>query len=321
MSDIVILGSGPAGLTAALYAARSGRSVAVWEGPSPNGPLIDSPLVENFPGFPDGVPGYDLLDAMQRQAIRFGAEILPRTATALRPLPSGGALLTDETGAETAAPALIVATGATHRALGLPGEPALLGHGLSYCATCDGPFFRNRPVAVVGGGDTACTDALALAALASSVTLIHRRSSLRASAVLAHRVLADPRIHPVWDTVVDALLPAPPSPDAPTAPPRLAALTLRHLPDNAVTTLPVDALFVAIGLDPASALLAPWLPLAPDGTIPAPDTLPPLPGIFVAGDVADSVCRQAVTAAASGCRAALAAVRWLESRPSQENHP
>lgn len=306
MKTLVVIGSGPAGLTAALYAARAGLAPLVLEGPAPGGPLVNTPRIENIPGFPDGIGGFEFIDNLRRQAERFGAAYRGATVTAFAPRDGGGALLTLDDGEVLEAAAAVIATGAAHRPLGVPGEAELAGHGVSYCATCDGAFFRNKPVAVVGGGDTACEEALFLARMASSVTLVHRRDALRASKIQADRVLADPKIAVRWNRTVAAL-------DA--ADGRLAALRLRDTASGAEETLPAAGLFVAIGLVPTSAPFSSVLATDAQGYLEADGVFSSLPGVFIAGDVADPVYRQAVSAAGSGCRAGMEAIRYLESAP------
>ena len=307
MKTLIVIGSGPAGLTAALYAARAGLSPLVLEGPSPGGPLVNSPLVENIPGFPDGISGFDFIDRLHRQAERFGATYRNSVVTAFALRPSGGAALTLDDGSTLEADAAIIATGAAHRPLGVPGETELAGHGVSYCATCDGAFFRDKPVAVVGGGDTACAEALFLARMASSVTLVHRRDALRASKIMADRVLADPKITVRWNRAVEGL-------EATDG--RLSALRLKDTAGGGTETLPAAGLFVAIGLVPASAPFSSAIPADAQGYLRADGVLSSHPGVFIAGDVADPLYRQAASAAGSGCRAALEAIRHLEGLPA-----
>ena len=306
MKSLVILGSGPAGLTAAIYAARAGLDPLVLDGPSPGGPLISTPLIENFPGFPNGIPGFELMDLMRQQAERFGARFRSAGIRKLVPREQGGALLEQPDASRLDADAVIIATGAGHRRLGLPGEEELSGHGLSYCATCDGAFHRGQPMAVVGGGDTAMEEALFLTRFASQVTLIHRRDAFRASKIMANRVLAHPKIEVRWNTVVSALLDP--------AQGRLSALKLRDTLTGAESSLEIGALFVAIGLVPATAPFEDVLACDANGYLVS--EAPPhtrLPGVFVAGDVADARYRQAITAAGAGCRAAIEAMHYLES--------
>ena len=305
MKTLVILGSGPAGLTAAIYAARAGLAPLVLDGPAPGGPLITTPLIENFPGFSDGIPGFELMDVLRKQAERFGARFQGSSVAQLAPAAGGGAELQLDDGSALRADAVIVATGAGHRHLGLPGERELSGHGISYCATCDGAFHRGQPIAVVGGGDTAMEEALFLARFASQVTVIHRRDAFRASKIMAQRVLAHPKIAVRWNAVVTALVDP--------AQGKLTALKLRDVKTNAESRLEVGALFVAIGLVPASGPFAAALGTDENGYLLADGVRTKLPGVFVAGDVADARYRQAVTAAGTGCRAAIEAMQHLES--------
>lgn len=306
MKTLVVIGSGPAGLTAALYAARAGLSPLVLEGPAPGGPLVNTPQIENIPGFPEGIGGYDFIDRLHRQAERFGATFRGSAVTAFALRPSGGATLTLDGGETLSADAAVIATGASHRPLGVPGEAELAGHGVSYCATCDGAFFRNKAVAVVGGGDTACEEALFLARMAASVTVIHRRDAFRASKIQADRVLSSPKITVRWNRTVEALE----STDG-----HLSALRLKDTLTGATETLPADGLFVAIGLVPASAPFSSAIPTDAQGYLRADGVFSGHPGVFIAGDVADPVYRQAVSAAGSGCRAGMEAIRHLESTP------
>ena len=305
MKSLVILGSGPAGLTAAIYAARAGLDPLVLDGPSPGGPLITTPLIENYPGFPDGIPGFELMEIMRKQAERFGARFQSATLDRMVPLPTGGADLRFGDGSSVRADAVVVATGATHRPLGVPGEEELSGHGLSYCATCDGAFHRGQPIAVVGGGDTAMEEALFLTRFASKVTIIHRRDAFRASKIMAERVLAHPKIEVRWNSVVSELVDP--------AQGKLTALRLRDTQTGAESTLDVGALFIAIGLVPASKPFADALETDENGYLLTRGVQTKLPGVFVAGDVADSRYRQAVSAAGTGCRAAIEAMHYQES--------
>lgn len=308
MKTLIVIGSGPAGLTAALYAARAGLSPLVLEGPAPGGPLVNTPMIENIPGFPEGISGFDFIDRLHRQAEAFGARFRNSVATAFALRPSGGATLTLDDGELLSADALVIATGAAHRPLGIPGEAGLAGHGVSYCATCDGAFFRNKPVAVVGGGDTACEEALFLAGLASSVAVIHRRDAFRASKIMADRVLSHPKITVRWNRAVSALE---------SADGRLSAIRLRDTTGKGPEEiLPVAGLFVAIGLVPASAPFSDALPTDPQGYLQANGVFSNHPGVFIAGDVADPVYRQAASAAGTGCRAGLEAIRYLDSLAS-----
>lgn len=305
MKSLVILGSGPAGLTAAIYAARSGLNPVVLEGPAPGGPLITTPLIENFPGFPAGIPGFELMDLMRKQAERFGARFQGALLEKMAPLPGGGADLRLGDGSTLRADVLIIATGADHRLLGIAGEAELSGHGLSYCATCDGAFHRGQHIAVVGGGDTAMEEALFLTRFASKVTVIHRRDAFRASKIMAARVLENPKIEVRWNSVVSGLVDP--------AQGKLTALKLRDVKTNGESLLAVGALFVAIGLVPAAAPFRDFLETDENGYLLTSGVRTKLPGVFVAGDVADSRYRQAVTAAGTGCRAAIEAMHHLES--------
>ncbi len=305
MKTLVILGSGPAGLTAAIYAGRAGLEPLVLDGPSPGGPLITTPLIENIPGFPDGIAGFDFIDLLRRQAEKFGARFQGAHVEKLVPRPGGGADLQLGDGSSLRADVVIIATGASHRHLGLPGEKELVGHGISYCATCDGAFHRGQHIAVVGGGDTAMEEALFLARFASQVTLIHRRDAFRASKIMAQRVLENPKIEVRWNAVVSELI----DPKAG----KLTALRLRCTQTQAESILEVGALFVAIGLVPAAKPFADVLETDENGYLLANGVRTRLPGIFAAGDVADSRYRQAVSAAGTGCRAAIEAMHYLES--------
>ena len=301
--DLVILGSGPAGCTAALYAARAGLRPLVLEGAQPGGQLTQTTEIENFPGLAGPTNGYDLVVTMRRQAERFGAVFEMDEAVGVD---FSGPVKRLETlvAGTLEARAVILATGASARWLGVPGERALIGRGVSGCATCDGAFFRSKAVAVVGGGDVACEDALFLARLCAKVWLIHRRDALRASKVMADRVLASPAIEPIWDTVVEEVLD--PAAGAVTA------LRLRGVKDGAARELPVDGLFVAIGHTPNTAFLKGALELDAQGyVVVRGGVLTSAPGVFAAGDVMDPAYKQAVVAAGAGAKAALEAERFL----------
>ena len=301
--DLVILGSGPAGCTAALYAARAGLRPLVLEGAQPGGQLTQTTEIENFPGLAGPTNGYDLVVTMRRQAERFGAVFEMDEAVGAD---FSGPVKRLETlvAGTLEARAVILATGASARWLGVPGERALIGRGVSGCATCDGAFFRGKAVAVVGGGDVACEDALFLARLCAKVWLIHRRDALRASKVMADRVLASPAIEPIWDTVVEEVLD--PAAGAVTA------LRLRGVKDGAAQELPVDGLFVAIGHTPNTAFLKGALELDAQGYVAVRGgVLTSAPGVFAAGDVMDPAYKQAVVAAGAGAKAALEAERFL----------
>ncbi len=299
---LLIIGAGAAGYTAAIYAARANLQPMLVAGEQPGGQLATTTDVENFPGFADPIQGPWLMEQMQAQARNVGVDIRPDTivqaALAERPF-----LFQGRSGDSYAADAIILATGAQARWLGHE-PPDLQGRGISGCATCDGIFFRKQPVAVIGGGNTAAEEALYLANMAASVTIVHRRDRLRADRILQDRLAANPKISILWNTVVTAFVGSEAT--------GLQGLRLRSH-DGAVSDLAVGGAFVAIGHDPATALVRGQLDLDEDGyVITAPDSsITSIPGVFAAGDVKDKVFRQAVTAAGSGCVAALQAERWL----------
>jgi thioredoxin reductase (NADPH) len=304
--QVLIIGSGPAGLTAAIYAARANLAPLVIEGYEAGGQLMLTSLVENWPGYRDGVMGPALMEELRLQAARFGAEIVQGQVSAVdlgrRPF----AVRTDE--AEYAGDALIVATGASARWLGLPSEKALVGRGVSSCATCDGAFFRDQPIAVVGGGDTALEEALFLTRFASEVTVVHRRDKLRASKIMQDKAHANPRIRFAWNSVVEEI--------ADVAKGEVTGITLRSLTTGERAELPVHGVFVAIGHTPNTGLFANQLEMNPSGYILThAGTRTSVPGVFAAGDVQDHVYRQAITAAGSGCMAAMDAEKYLEGVP------
>ena len=311
MENIVILGSGPAGLTAAIYAARAGLAPLLVDGMQPGGQLTDTTDVENFPGFSEPVGGPELMDRMRRQAQRLGVTFRMDEAVAVRL--AAGAETPDSgrvhdvalglSGEKLQTRVLIVATGASARYLGLASEKLLLGHGVSGCATCDGAFFRDQHVAVVGGGDTALEDALYLSRIAASVTVVHRRDAFRASKIMADRVLTNPKIKVCWDHVVEEVLDV----SANT----VTGVRLRHVKTGKITEMPLQGLFIAIGHTPNTTLFKGLLELDGEGYIVARDCRTNVRGVFAAGDVQDRRYRQAVTAAGSGCMAALEAERYL----------
>ena len=309
---VVIIGSGPAGLTAAIYTARASLAPLVIEGePSstsdqPGGQLMLTTEVENFPGFPEGIMGPELMLRMREQAVRFGAEFLTAKATKVDLSSSPRRVWVRDT--EYTADAVIVSTGAQSLMLGLDAETRLLGHGLSTCATCDGFFFRGQEIAVVGGGDSAIEEATFLTKFASKVTLIHRRDTLRASKIMQDRTLSNPKIEPLWNTVVDDLL----------GTDRLEGAVVRNVVTGAVSTLPVTGLFVAIGHRPNTDLFKGILDMEDSGylvTRPG-SSHTNVDGVFACGDVQDHTYRQAITAAGSGCMAAIDCERWLEAHGS-----
>ena len=299
--DIIILGSGPAGCTAALYTARAGFKPLVLEGLQPGGQLTQTTDIENFPGFEKGINGYELVTTMKAQAERFGAVFEMDECTGAD---FSGEIKKLETmvNGTLEARAVILATGASAKWLGLPNEQRLMGHGVSGCATCDGAFFRGREVAVAGGGDTACEDALFLAKLCSKVTLIHRRDALRASKVMADRVLATANIEMAWNSTVADVLDTDGS---------VSAVVLRDTQTGAERTLPVAALFVAIGHTPNSAFLKGAVALDEQGYIRTQGVKTSATGVFAAGDAQDPAYKQAIIAAGSGAMAALEAERYL----------
>jgi thioredoxin reductase (NADPH) len=309
MESIVIVGSGPAGYTAAIYAARANLRPLLVQGMQPGGQLTETTDIENFPGFAQPVAGPELMQAMRDQAERLGVRIVMDEVTGARLAADAAAAaaqgheLSLAMGEPLRARAVIVATGASARYLGLPSEKQLIGRGVSACATCDGNFFRDQPVGVVGGGDTALEEALYLARLASSVTIIHRRDAFRASKIMADRALANPKIKVCWDHVVAEVLDV--------AANSVTGVRLRHVKSGALTDLPLQGLFIAIGHTPNTAPFKGQLELDADGYIVTRHTRTNLPGVFAAGDAQDRHYRQAVTAAGSGCMAALEAERYL----------
>jgi thioredoxin reductase (NADPH) len=299
---VIIIGSGPAGLTAAIYAARADLNPLMFEGSQAGGQLMLTTDVENFPGFPDGILGPDLMDQMRKQAARFETRIetadVSQVDFSSRPLKVWvGA---DEHHAET----VIISTGASARWLGIPGEDRLRGRGVSACATCDGFFFRDRDIVVVGGGDSAMEEAIFLTKFASQVTVIHRRDEFRASAIMAKRVMEHPKVEVIWDTVVEEMLGGD----------ELTGIKMRNVHTGQVSEMDTEGVFVAIGHTPNTEIFRDqlemdevgYLTLRGDGS-----TATSVEGVFAAGDVADSTYRQAITAAGTGCQAAIDAERWL----------
>jgi thioredoxin reductase (NADPH) len=299
--DLIVVGSGPAGYTAALYAARAELRPLVFEGGRFGGALMTTTEVENFPGFPDGVLGPELMDNMRTQAERFGAELVTDDVVELDL--TGDIKRVRTYDREYAARAVIIATGSHYRRLGIPGEDRLAGHGLSWCATCDGFFFRNQDIVVVGGGDSAMEEATFLTRFANSVTVIHRRDTLRASKIMQERAFANEKIRFVWDTEVLEVL----------GDESVTGVRIRNRHTGEQSTLPATGVFVAIGHDPRSDLLAGQLRLDQAGyvLVDTPSTRTNLPGVFAAGDVVDHTYRQAITAAGTGSAAALDAERYL----------
>ena len=301
--DVIIIGSGPAGLTAAIYTARANLAPLVIEGLRAGGQLMLTTDVENYPGFPEGIIGPDLMAKFREQAERFGAEfvtadvdVVDMNTTPMRVRVGGH---------DEFARAVIISTGAQARMLGLPNEQALLGHGVSTCATCDGFFFRGHEIVVVGGGDSALEEANFLTRFADKVTLVHRRKELRASKIMQDRAFANPKIEFRWNSVVTDVV----------GDGRVEAVRLRDVETGADSSISVSGLFVAIGHDPNTSLFAGQLDLDDGGYVitRGGSTLTSIPGVFAAGDVQDHVYRQAITAAGSGCMAALEAERYLET--------
>jgi thioredoxin reductase (NADPH) len=303
--NVIVIGSGPSGYTAALYAARAELRPLVFEGSvTAGGALMQTTEVENFPGFADAVMGPELMDAMRKQAERFGAELLADDVTGVD-LAADPKVVRTDSGLYYAR-AVIIATGSRYKELGVPGEKRLAGHGVSWCATCDGFFFRGHDIAVIGGGDSAMEEALFLTRFGKSVTVIHRRDALRASKIMQDRAFASPSVRFVWDSEVAEVL----------GQDKVTGLRVRNTKDGTEQVLPVTGVFVAIGHDPRSDLFAGQLATDGDGylLVDQPSTRTALEGVFAAGDVVDRTYRQAVTAAGTGCAAALDAERWLASR-------
>lgn len=304
MEKVVIIGTGCAGLTAAIYAARANLAPLVLTGNMPGGLLTTTSIVENFPGFPEGIDGYELMTRLQKQAERFGAKVKFGTVESvdLSRRPFTLSVDGDPVQAET----IIIATGAGHRHLGLESEHLLDKKGVTYCATCDGalPMFRNQPLVVVGGGDSACEEATYLTRFASVVYLVHRRDSLRASKIMADRTLANPKIKPVWDSAVTEVLDVQQD--------KVTGVRVENLKTGAASVLDCAGLFVAIGHVPNTQLFRGVIDLDENGyIIPKQGAATNVPGVFVAGDCSDHVYRQAVTAAGMGCAAAIEAERFL----------
>ena len=305
--NVIIIGSGPAGYTAAVYAARARLEPLMFEGSvTAGGALMQTTDVENFPGFPDGVLGPELMDSLRKQAERFGAELVADDVVSVDLTATPKVVrTTDET---YLANAVIVATGSKYRELGIPGEKPLAGHGVSWCATCDGFFFREQDIAVVGGGDSAMEEATFLTRFARSVTVVHRRDTLRASKIMQDRAYDNPKIKFLWDSEVVAAV----------GDMKLTGLRIRNVKTGEEQVLPVSGVFVAIGHDPRSELFTGQLDINPEGylLVQHPTTRTNIEGVFACGDVVDHIYRQAVTAAGTGCAAAIDAERWLASQES-----
>jgi thioredoxin reductase (NADPH) len=307
---VIIIGSGPAGYTAALYTARASLKPLVFEGAvTAGGALMTTTEVENFPGFREGIMGPDLMDNMRAQAERFGAELIPDDVIEVE-LTGDIKTVTDSAGTVHKAKAVIVATGSQHRKLGLPREDELSGRGVSWCATCDGFFFKDQDIAVIGGGDTAMEEATFLSRFAKSVTVVHRRDTLRASKAMQERAFADPKISFVWNSEVTEI----------HGDNKLSGIVLRNLVTGNTSELPVTGLFIAIGHDPRTELFKGVLEEDQEGylKVDAPSTRTNMTGVFAAGDVVDHTYRQAITAAGTGCSAALDAERYLAALSDSE---
>jgi thioredoxin reductase (NADPH) len=305
--EVVIVGSGPAGWTAAIYAARANLKPIVIEGLSAGGQLMNTTDVENYPGFPEGVQGPELMELFQKQAERFGAVTVRGDVTRVDFSERPFHLWTDEQ--ELVTKTVIIASGASPLELGLPGEKEYAGRGVSYCATCDGFFFKDQEIVVVGGGDTAMEEALFLTRYGSRVSVIHRRDQLRASKIMADRALENPKIEMVWNTVVEEVL---------GDGTRVTGVRVRNVKNDEVAERPAGGFFVAIGHRPNTELFRDLLPMTEQGYLVENGTnsYTKIPGVFIAGDVHDHTYRQAVTAAGAGCRAAIDAERWLEAEGS-----
>lgn len=305
MENVIILGTGAAGLTAAIYTARANLSPLVFEGLQPGGQLTTTTEVENYPGFTEGIDGTELMDRMRKQAERFGARfqyaLVEKADFTGQPLK----VITDD-GTVHEARTIIISTGASAKYIGLPSEQKLIGRGVTSCATCDGAFYRNVPVAVVGGGDTAMEEAIFLTRFASTVHVLHRRDEFRASKIMADRVLKHPKIEVHWNTVVEEVLGVEQN--------EVTGLKVKDVKSGAVTTLEVKALFVAIGHQPNTKAFEGHLEMNDVGYLVTQHTKTSIPGVFAAGDVQDPHYRQAITAAGTGCMAALEAERFLEAQ-------
>jgi thioredoxin reductase (NADPH) len=307
MEKVVIIGTGCAGLTAALYTARANLNPLVLTGVMPGGLLTTTSIVENFPGFPEGVDGYELMTRMQKQAEKFGARVKFATVDSVDFSKQPYILSVD--GDPVEAETIIIASGAGHRHLGLPSEDLLEKKGVTYCATCDGalPMFRNQPLVVVGGGDSACEEATYLTRFASTVYLIHRRDALRASKVMVERTLAHTQIKPVWNSVVTEVLDVKQD--------KVTGVRLKNVLTNEESVLDCAGVFVAIGHTPNTSLFKGVIDMDENGyIIPKRGTETNVSGVFVAGDCSDHVYRQAITAAGMGCAAAIDAERYLSAR-------
>jgi len=302
--DVIIIGSGPAGLTAAIYCARANLKPVVIEGLEAGGQLMNTTDVENYPGFPEGIQGPEMMELFKKQAGRFGATFISGDATGVDLSSRPFKIKTDE--AELVSRTLIIATGASPRTLGIPGEERYAGHGVSYCATCDGFFFRDQEIVVVGGGDTAMEEATFLTRFGKRVSVLHRRDKLRASKIMADRALANDKIEMVWDSV-----PVEVEGDET----KVTSIKVKNVKTGEITSRPCGGFFVAIGHEPNTALFRELLAMDESGYLkPARGANTEIDGVFMAGDVHDHTYRQAVTAAGAGCKAAIDCERWLEAQ-------
>lgn len=301
---VVIIGSGPAGLTAAIYASRANLEPLVLEGVQPGGQLTTTTEVENYPGFEHGIQGTELMDVTRKQAVRFGTEVATDTVVDAD-LEKRPFTLSLESGAKVTCDALIIASGATAKYLGLPSEQKLMGHGVSACATCDGFFFRGKEVAIVGGGDTAMEEANFLTKFATKVWLVHRRNEFRASKIMAQRTLDNPKIEVLWDSTITEILGEPDT--------GVAGVRVKNLKTGAEREIPVKGYFSAIGHEPNTKIFRGKLAMNDVGYLEVkhPTTYTSVEGVFAAGDVADHIYRQAVSAAGEGCKSAIDVERWL----------
>jgi len=300
--EVIIIGGGPAGLTAGLYTSRAGLNALLIERGIFGGQIVNASQVDNYPGFPDGISGFELASLMQQQATKYGLETITAEVTAIKPGHTYNIITTDD---NFKAEAVIIAAGAEYRKLGVPGEEKLLGRGVSYCATCDGFLFQGMDVAVVGGGDTAITDALELSQHASKVYIIHRRDQLRAGQILQQQALAQPKIQPIWDTVADEI----------TGDSKVSGLKLRNVKTDKITDLEVAGVFVAVGIIPNSKCFADIVELDETGLIKTNELMATsASGIFAVGDIRKNSARQVSSAVGDGATAALSAFKYLRER-------
>lgn len=303
--NVIILGSGPAGLTAAIYTSRANLEPLLIEGDDPGGQLMITTEVENFPGFESGIVGPSLMEVMTKQAQRFGTRVVSGHASRVN-LSSWPFKVMLNDSEEKEAHSLVIATGASAKLLGIASEAALMGHGVSACATCDGFFFRDKRVVVVGGGDTAMEESLFLTKFAEKVTVVHRRDELRASKIMQQRAMDNAKIDFVWDSVIDEI--------EDVSAGKVTAVVLRNVKTGEVSRMSTDGVFMAIGHKPNTELFAGQLEMDPVGYLITDGVKTSIEGVFAAGDVADKVYRQAITAAGTGCAAAIEAERWLAAR-------